>query len=66
MDRLAAGADRVLRGHQAPAQRAGCSRGWTTSSSWRPQIQREMAASDDFVEGVTAFLQKRAAEFEGR
>jgi 2-(1,2-epoxy-1,2-dihydrophenyl)acetyl-CoA isomerase len=30
------------------------------------QVQREMAGSDDFVEGVTAFLQKRPAEFKGR
>jgi 2-(1,2-epoxy-1,2-dihydrophenyl)acetyl-CoA isomerase len=29
------------------------------------QIQREMAQSDDFVEGVTAFVQKRAADFSG-
>src|SRR3954470_13767063 len=28
-------------------------------------IQQEMAASGDFVEGVTAFLQKRAAGFQG-
>jgi 2-(1,2-epoxy-1,2-dihydrophenyl)acetyl-CoA isomerase len=30
------------------------------------QIQREMAGSDDFVEGVLAFVQKRGATFEGR
>jgi 2-(1,2-epoxy-1,2-dihydrophenyl)acetyl-CoA isomerase len=29
------------------------------------QIQREMAGSDDFVEGVTAFVQKRDAKFSG-
>jgi 2-(1,2-epoxy-1,2-dihydrophenyl)acetyl-CoA isomerase len=29
------------------------------------QIQREMAQSDDFLEGVTAFVQKRAANFSG-
>ena len=30
------------------------------------QIQQEMAASGDFVEGVTAFVQKRPARFSGR
>ena len=29
------------------------------------QVQEEMAASGDFVEGVTAFLSKRGAEFKG-
>ncbi|HEV7494717.1 enoyl-CoA hydratase/isomerase family protein [Baekduia sp.] len=30
------------------------------------QVQREMAHSDDFVEGVSAFLQKRPPVFNGR
>jgi 2-(1,2-epoxy-1,2-dihydrophenyl)acetyl-CoA isomerase len=30
------------------------------------QLQQEMAQSEDFVEGVTAFLQKRPASFSGR
>jgi 2-(1,2-epoxy-1,2-dihydrophenyl)acetyl-CoA isomerase len=30
------------------------------------QIQREMAGSDDFLEGAMAFLEKRAARFGGR
>jgi 2-(1,2-epoxy-1,2-dihydrophenyl)acetyl-CoA isomerase len=29
-------------------------------------IQQEMAGSQDFVEGVTAFVQKRQAAFRGR
>jgi 2-(1,2-epoxy-1,2-dihydrophenyl)acetyl-CoA isomerase len=30
------------------------------------QIQREMAGSDDFVEGATAFVERRPARFSGR
>jgi 2-(1,2-epoxy-1,2-dihydrophenyl)acetyl-CoA isomerase len=30
------------------------------------KLQQEMAESDDFLEGVTAFLAKRAADFSGR
>jgi 2-(1,2-epoxy-1,2-dihydrophenyl)acetyl-CoA isomerase len=30
------------------------------------QIQREMAASEDFLEGAIAFAQKRQARFAGQ
>ncbi len=30
------------------------------------KLQQEMAGSDDFVEGVSAFLAKRPADFRGR
>ena len=29
-------------------------------------IQQEMAASDDFLEGAMAFVEKRSARFSGR
>jgi 2-(1,2-epoxy-1,2-dihydrophenyl)acetyl-CoA isomerase len=30
------------------------------------KLQQEMAGTDDFVEGVSAFLAKRPARFSGR
>ncbi len=45
---------------------AGSTRAWTSSSSSRRKLQQEMAGSEDFVEGATAFVQKRAARFSGQ
>ena len=40
-------------------------RGWQDQLELEAQTQREMAASDDFVEGVLSFIQKRDASFKG-
>jgi 2-(1,2-epoxy-1,2-dihydrophenyl)acetyl-CoA isomerase len=40
-------------------------RGWQDQLELEAQTQREMAASDDFVEGVLSFIQKRDAAFKG-
>ena len=64
--RLAAGPTLLLRRRQAPAQRVGLRGARRSSSSWRPRSSRSRRVTQDFVEGVTAFLQKRPAAFEGR
>jgi 2-(1,2-epoxy-1,2-dihydrophenyl)acetyl-CoA isomerase len=40
-------------------------RGWQDQLELEAQTQREMAASDDFMEGVLSFIQKRDASFKG-
>ena len=56
--------DALLRRLQAPAQRLAVLAAWTSSSSSRPTIQQEMAASGDFLEGVAGLpASKRPARF---
>ena len=64
-------AERLATGPTAPtpapsaSSTPGSTPEWTTSSSSRRAIQQEMAASGDFLEGVQAFLGKRAAGVQG-
>ncbi len=43
----------------------GCIRAWTSSSTWRPGSSRRWPAARTFVEGATAFVEKRPARFSG-
>jgi 2-(1,2-epoxy-1,2-dihydrophenyl)acetyl-CoA isomerase len=65
MDRLAAGATAAYAGVKRQLNAWLYAR-MDDQLELEAQVQREMAHSDDFVEGVSAFLQKRPAAFNGR
>jgi 2-(1,2-epoxy-1,2-dihydrophenyl)acetyl-CoA isomerase len=65
VDRLAAGPTRSYAGSKRELNHWLYAR-MDDQLELEAQIQREMAASDDFVEGVTAFIQKRERSFQGR
>jgi 2-(1,2-epoxy-1,2-dihydrophenyl)acetyl-CoA isomerase len=64
VDRLAAGPTRSFAGTKRQLNRWLFER-MDSQLELEADIQQEMAGSTDFVEGVTAFLQKRQAAFEG-
>lgn len=63
--RLASGATRAHAGAKRQLN-AWALAGWQDQLELEARIQREMAGTADFVEGVTAFLQKRPTAFTGR
>lgn len=63
--RLAVGPTRSYAGSKRQLN-AWTQRGLEEQLELEATIQREMAGSSDFVEGVSAFVQKRQASFEGR
>ena len=65
VDRLAAGPTRSYAGSKRQLN-AWLYAGLDRQLELEARIQQEMAASADFVEGVTAFLEKRDPEFRGR
>ena len=64
VDRLAAGPTRSYAGTKRQLNR-WLYRDMDDQLELEAQIQQEMAGSDDFVEGVTAFVEKRGARFAG-
>jgi 2-(1,2-epoxy-1,2-dihydrophenyl)acetyl-CoA isomerase len=64
VDRLAAGPTRSYAGTKRQLNRWVFER-MESQLELEADIQQEMASSQDFVEGVLAFVQKRGAEFKG-
>ncbi len=64
LQRLAAGPTKSYAGTKRQLN-AWAYRGMEDQLELEANVQREMAASDDFVEGVMAFMQKRATDFKG-
>ena len=65
MDRLAAGPTASYAGTKRQLN-ARVYAGMDEQLELEATIQEEMAGSDDFLEGVSAFIQKRDARFHGR
>lgn len=64
VDRLAAGPTRSYAGTKRQLNKWVFDR-MESQLALEADIQQEMASSEDFVEGVLAFVQKRSAEFRG-